>query len=408
MSIRLPRPVAFVSMSAALVAFFIAAGAPTPILPLYEREWGFPPSMLTFAFGVYAVALIASLLVLGSLSDHVGRRPLLIGALALELVSMVVFLIAPSITWLIVARVLQGVATGVASGAIGAVVVELASDARKKLAVAMTSLATTAGLGVGALLAGVIALASPDAAAATVWLVLIVLMAVGTLLAIVTPETSTRRPGALAALRPHISVPPRARRLFAVSVPVIVAIFLTNALFLGLVPTILGSVFGVTDPIVVGALNFVVFAVAAPASIATSALHPHQLRLYGGLALVVAAILLLGSFVLAWLPLLWAAAVIGGAGAGASLSGITRGLIPQVEPHQRAGLFSAIFLVGYVTLGVAIIGTGYIAAAVGIASTASGYAIITGLVALLGVTLSSRVPSRREIKPAPIAVPASE
>jgi MFS family permease len=71
-------------MTAAFAAFFIAAGAPTPLLPIYEANWNFPASMVTVAFGVYAIALLLTLLIVGSLSDHIGRRPLLIGALTLE------------------------------------------------------------------------------------------------------------------------------------------------------------------------------------------------------------------------------------------------------------------------------------------------------------------------------------
>jgi MFS family permease len=394
MHLRIPRPVAFVGMSAALLAFFVAAGAPTPIFPLYERNWGFPAAELTFAFGVYAVALIVSLLVFGSLSDHVGRRPLLIGALAVELVAMVVFLFAPDITWLIVGRILQGLATGVASATFGAAVVELAPERRKKLGAVMTSLATTAGLGVGALFAGIVALAIPDAAATTVWIVLIALIALGALLAFLTPETATRRPGALAALRPHVSVPPHARRLFAITVPTIVAIFLTTALFLGLLPSILHAVFGVTDPIISGGLNFAMFAVATAASGFSSAVRPHRLRIFGGLGMLLAAILLLGSLALTSIALVWVAAVIAGAGSGAALAGSTRGLVPQVEPHERAGLFAAFFAVAYTTLSVAIIGGGALAGLIGLAPLAVGYDIVLTVVAVAGVLLGIGLTSR--------------
>src|SRR6204780_594576 len=112
---RLPPAASFVAMAAAFAAFFIAAGAPTPLLPIYEAKWNFPASMVTVAFGVYAIALLLTLLIVGSLSDHIGRRPLLIGALALELVSMLVFLVSPSISWIIAARILQGVATAAAT-----------------------------------------------------------------------------------------------------------------------------------------------------------------------------------------------------------------------------------------------------------------------------------------------------
>lgn len=389
------RTLAFAGISAALLSFFVAAGAPTPIFPLYERTWDFPPAMLTVAFGVYAVALIVSLLVVGSLSDHVGRRPLLLGALVVELGAMVVFLVAPSVGWLIVGRILQGLATGVASSAFGAAIIELAPEARKRLAASMSPLATTAGLGLGALFAGVVALVVPSAAGTTVWAILIAVMVLGTVFAILVPETAPRRPGALASLRPHIAVPARARRLYAATLPALVATFATNALFLGLAPTILATEFGVVDPIVSGALNFAVFAVAAPASIATGRVRPHLLRLLGSAALALAAILLLGALALASLPLMWVAAVVAGAGSGATLSAITRGLVPQVEVHERAGLFAAIFTIAYLTLGVAIIGAGLVAVAVGVEAMATGYAIVVAIVGLSAVTVSVAGRGRR-------------
>jgi MFS family permease len=109
-----------------LSALYVAAGAPSPILSLLEQRWGFAPWVLTIAFAVYALGLLAALLVTGSLSDYVGRRPVMLGALALELVAMVMFAMAPNIGWVIAARILQGVATGAATSAFTAAVVEQA------------------------------------------------------------------------------------------------------------------------------------------------------------------------------------------------------------------------------------------------------------------------------------------
>src|ERR1700742_287781 len=131
---KLPPGISFAAMTAAFAAFFIAAGAPTPLLPIYEANWNFPASMVTLAFGVYAIALLLTLLIIGSLSDHIGRRPLLIGALALEFVSMLVFLVSPSISWIIAARIIQGVATAAATSSFSAAILELAPDQRKRLA----------------------------------------------------------------------------------------------------------------------------------------------------------------------------------------------------------------------------------------------------------------------------------
>jgi MFS family permease len=123
---RLPPHVAFSATALTLSALYVAAGAPSPILSLLEQRWGFAPWVLTVAFAVYALGLLAALLVTGSLSDHVGRRPVLLGALALELIAMVMFAIAPNIGWVIAARSLQGVATGAATSAFTAAVVEQA------------------------------------------------------------------------------------------------------------------------------------------------------------------------------------------------------------------------------------------------------------------------------------------
>ncbi|NNC13654.1 MFS transporter [Planctomonas sp. JC2975] len=388
------RTAGFVAMSASLLAFFVAAGAPTPLLPIYEAEWHFAPSVLTIAFGVYAFAMIAALLVAGSLSDYIGRRPVLIGALALELAAMAVFLFAGDIAWIVFGRVLQGIATGVAASTFGAAIVELAPGARKKLGAVMSSLATTAGLGIGALFSGLVALAIPAAAATTVWVVLALVMAIGVTFAILTPETSTRRPGALRSLLPRVAVPVTVRRLFVATTPSIVAVFLETAFFLGLLPLILASRFEVSTPIIGGLLNFVMFTSATIAAAATSSIHPHRLKMWGNLGIAVGTLALLGALATGSMVLIWASAVIAGGGMGAVFSGSIRGLVPEVEPHQRAALFAAIFTVAYLTFGGSAILAGFIAAVTGLTAMAVGFGIVMGLSALVGIALSAGLLSR--------------
>lgn len=380
----MPRTTAFAGVSAAMVAILVAAGAPTPLLPIYERDWGFAPWMLTLAFGVYALALLVAILVLGSLSDHVGRRPLMIGALAVELGAMLLFLFAPSIGWLIVARIVQGVATGAASSTLSAAVVELAPERHKKLGALMTGMAPLAGLGIGALFAGVVAEFAP-APAFTVWLVLVVVMAAGTVFTVFTPETSSRKPGAVAALVPRVSVPRQVRRLFLTALPGIVSAFMLMALFLGLVPIVLAAVFEVRGPVAGALAAFVAFACGTVVSAVTSGVRPHRLRRSGTLAMALAAILFAGSVGTGAQVLVWAAAVSGGAGLGAAFSGTTRGLVPEVRAHERAGLFAAIYLVAYLAMGVSAIVAGLLVGVVGVAAMAAGFGVVVAIVALGGV-----------------------
>src|SRR3954447_19649446 len=197
---------AFVGIGAVFASFFLAAGAPTPLLALRQQEWGFSAGTLTFAFSVYALALLGALLVGGSLSDHVGRRPVLLAALYGELASMLVFLFAPNISWVIVARVLQGIATGVGTSAFNAAIVEHAPASLKKLAGGIAAASVAGGLGLGALLTGA-AIQLTREANTVVFTTLTLLLLLAIVFVVGTPETGTRRPGAARSLAPTVSVP---------------------------------------------------------------------------------------------------------------------------------------------------------------------------------------------------------
>ncbi|MFI5613409.1 MFS transporter [Amycolatopsis sp. NPDC051903] len=384
-------------MSTAMVLILVAAGSPTPLLPIYEREWGFAPWMLTLAFGVYAIALLVTILVIGSLSDHIGRRPLMIAALGGDLLAMLVFLFAPSVGWLIVARVIQGLATGAASSAVSAAVVELAPERHKKLGAQVAGMAPIAGLAIGALFAGLIAQFVADATF-TVWLVLVLAMALGTVFTLFVPETSAPKPGAVASLVPRISVPGPVRGLFAATLAGTVATFLTMALFLGLVPIVLAAVFGLVSPIAGALAAFVTFGLGTLVSASAGAVPPHRLRLLGSVAMAVGAILFIGAIATEALALVWAAAVLGGAGMGASFTGTTRGLVPGVKPHERAGLFAAVYLVAYLSMGVSSIVAGLVVGPVSVRTMAAGFGVVTAIVALAGA-LSSAGHRRRSRQP---------
>ena len=113
----LSRPVAFAGFAATLVSLYLTSGAPTPFLVLWQSEWGFPDSVLTVAFAAYAFTFLAALLVGGSLSDYLGRRPVILVSLAVALASVAMFALAPSIEWVVAARAVGGFAQGVVTAA---------------------------------------------------------------------------------------------------------------------------------------------------------------------------------------------------------------------------------------------------------------------------------------------------
>src|SRR5258707_1956969 len=142
----------FYLLASMTVSFLAGSSAPTPLYPLYQAMWGFSPVMLTIVFGIYALAVLAALLVAGRLSDHLGRRPVLIVAAISQALVMLLFATAGSVTGLLVARVIQGLTTGAAIGAVGAAMIDL-DKSRGTLA---NAVAPPIGTALGGILAGVL------------------------------------------------------------------------------------------------------------------------------------------------------------------------------------------------------------------------------------------------------------
>ena len=136
-----------------IVSFLAASSAPTPLYAVYAAHWGFSPLATTVVFGVYALAVLAALLAFGRISDHIGRRPVLLTGLVLQAVAMVVFATAGDLGTLLAARVVQGLAAGSSLGAVGAAMLDL-DQRRGALA---NSFAPGVGTGTGALLSALAA-----------------------------------------------------------------------------------------------------------------------------------------------------------------------------------------------------------------------------------------------------------
>ncbi|MFE4413307.1 MFS transporter [Streptomyces sp. NPDC056821] len=384
---------AFAGSGAVFAALYVAAGAPTPLLVVFEQQWHFPAWVLTVAFASYALGLLAALLVAGSLSDHVGRRPVLIGSLLVELGSMLMFVFAPDIGWVIAARTIQGIATGAATSAFSASIVEHAPAHRKKLATIITSIAPAGGLGLGALLTGA-AVQFSTHASIIVFTALAVIMAVGTAVAAFSAETVSTRPGAARSLMPHVSVPRAARREFVASIPVHMAAWMLAGLFMGLVPTIIRDLLGLHSGLLNGATAFTQPAAAAVAGLFLGRLTPRHTIIIGGAGVLLGTAVNMTAVATATLPLLWAGGLIGGVGFGASFSGAIRTITPLAQPHQRAGLFAAVYLVAYLSFGVPAIIAGLLIAPLGLPNTVLGYGVAIIAVAALGLLAQYRMHPR--------------
>ncbi|MDM4763296.1 MFS transporter [Galbitalea sp. SE-J8] len=382
----------FVGISITLVAFFVAAGAPAPLLGALESRWGFPTWELGVAFSAYAFALLLTLLVVGSLSDHLGRRPVLIGSLALELVALAVFFAAGSVEWLIVARVLQGIATGGATAAFTAAVIEFAPAHRKRLGAIIGGAAPAGGLGLGALIAGGLESVT-DATPQLVFGSLAIVMVAGVIVAALSAETVTPVPGALASLRPHLAIPRAARGTFRRVVPTVLAAWMVPTLFIGLLPTVLAGVFGIHDTLVGGVISFLQPGAAAIAGALTGGRRARSMLVLAPALVAVGALGIILGIALVALPVLVLGGIVGGSGFGIGFSAALRELTPLAQPHERAGLFAGLYLVSYLAFGVPAVVATALVAPLGVLPVALGFGAVILLAA--GIGLAAQLLPRR-------------
>nr|WP_272903907.1 MFS transporter [Pseudomonas petrae] len=361
-----------------LLCFFAASSAPTPLYHLYQQAWGFSSALLTVIFAVYALSLLATLLVFGSLSDYLGRRPVIFIGLLLEIVSMLLFIAATDVSWLIVARVLQGVATGIATSALGAAMLD--SDAQQ--GPLLSSITPMFGMALGALGTSALVEYAPLPMGLAYGLLLAAFMGQAVYLLRVA-ETVTLQPGVMKTLRPRLAVPAQARGTLLLVLPADIAAWALGGFFLSLAPSLLTAATGSTSVLNGG------FAVAALTISGAISIHNLRLRaprlalLVGCSFLAIGVSVTLAAVNLGWLWLFFTGTVVAGIGFGASFLGAMRLLLPLAHAHERGALMAAFLALSYLAFCIPALVAGVSIKTAGLVTTTNVYG---GVVVLLAVS----------------------
>ncbi|GAA2428042.1 hypothetical protein GCM10010191_46260 [Actinomadura vinacea] len=212
---------------------------PIPLYALWAPQMGFGPFTTTLIFAVYAVGTVLALMVFASLSDRVGRRPLLAAAVLAAAMSTALFLLADDVGTLLAARFLCGLGTGVFTATATAALGELAGTEHARRASTVSTAANMGGLGLGTVVAGLFAQYGANPTHLVFW-VYLASLAPAFLAVIVTPETITaRQRPTLSVRRPTFPDRRAARTEFLRAATAVLAAFAVSGLFSSLVPSFL-------------------------------------------------------------------------------------------------------------------------------------------------------------------------
>ena len=386
---RLSSRMTFLGLSLLFVAVLAAAGAPSPLYSVMQASWGFPLWLLTLAFSAYAFAMLGALLTVGSLSDYLGRKPVLISALSLQAAAMLLLGYAPDMGWVIAGRTLQGIATGALTTTLTAFVTDKAPRGRPTVGATVASFATQGGMAVGALAAGAVAQWVP-VPVPTVFTVLAATFGAGIVLTLLTQETSPRRPGALKSLIPRAAIPQQFHTDFYSLIPVIAAVWMTGGYFLSLLPGVVLERCGAPSSFAGGIMIGLLSGVGAISGMVTERMPPVATALSGSLLLLTGTAILLASLMVGSLGWCITASIITGLGFGTANSSAFRLARQMAPPRDVARIFAAVYAICYLSCGAPIVAAGVLADSIGQSATTNVYGLAVILVASAGALLHSK------------------
>ncbi len=390
-TVATPEDRRWLAMAAALMAIFtaiFASNLPTPLYALWQVRWGFSATALTAVFSIYVLGVVTTLLTLGSLSDKIGRRQLLVPGMLFILAGGVAFLLAESVHGLGIARVLTGIGTGIVTGAATAALVELEPNQNWTRAATLSALFFTFGAFAGPLVSS---LALRLETGLDVWpfalIILLSLAAIALLLCAPWPKGIGRRQPEfrLRQWRPTpVKVPRALLGAFVFAAAGICLSWSTGSLYASLGPSLAMQLAGISDRSQAGLFAAAWQLMAGFSQFACQKQPVNRLLLAGPSTLIAGLLVLAGAVWFSSPWLLGLATLLTATGAGATGVVAIASISQVAPPEDRAGIISAFYLMAYLTMASVVLGIGFVSDLIGFGSTVIGF---TSLISLLALAL---------------------
>jgi len=375
---------AMTAVAAMIAVLFAGSTALTPLYIMYKQAFGFSQITLTLIYSVYVVGNLTALLFFGRISDSLGRRPVALAAMGVALVSALVFMFAQNVASLDVARILSGLAIGVGAGTGTAWLAELIAGDDKSRATLIATSTNFVGLGIGALVAGLLADYAP-LPLRLVFIVYFIALLVVALLVWRTRETAGQASHVRISWRPRLAVPAEIRTAFIAPAVTGFGAMALVGFYAALAPSILALELEVTSHALAGAIFFELAIVAAATILATRRLASRTAMLSAlGLMIPTAALVVAAQMLGSMTLMVIATAVCGIAGALGYRGGLQ--VVNQIAPKERrAEVVSAFFICCFCGNALPVIGVGILSTYASPAIASLVFAGVIGLFSLVAL-----------------------
>lgn len=381
-----------------LFVIMLGTNLPIPLFSLYQEQLDLSPGMVTFIFGIYALTIIPTSLVAGQLSDHIGRKKILILGMVMSVVGTACFAFAEGIFTILLSRFFQGLSVGLFNGVAVATMIETHPSHDKTFCAFVSSIAMSVGNALGPLFAGVVAESFMHSTRMPFFIHFFLLVPCLVGLVTINETLKEKRSGRLYI--PHIPIEIRSSFYLASFTSILV--WAVIGLFLTVLPTYLFTFTGTRSIIVSG---LIVFLALGSSTVAQVVLRKLSLSTFSVtlIGIISALSCLTGLAILNWvpsLPILIICTILAGCGHGPAFVG-SLSLINEIAPETvRGNVISVFYAMSYLGVSGPLLGLGWSAQWIGLFPAVNLFLTIIAI--LLAVTIRFWMIHSSETKPVAI------
>jgi MFS family permease len=363
------------------------SGLPAPLYGIYESTWHLTPLATTIVFAVYAFAALAAVLVSGRISDVVGRKPVLLGALVALIVGLVLFLMAENIVLLLIARAVHGAAVGSIVVAAAAALLDLRPHHGLRSG-QLSGISFNIGIAVAIVASSVLAQYAPHPLRTPYAVIAVVCAVVGVGVLALRETHTSRSSGPIRISKP--AVPQEIKPDFWFAALGAMASWSVLGVLLSLYPSLAAHQTHIDNLLFAGGVVGVTAFSAALAQLAATKVPAHRAAIIGDVGMAVSLVVTIPVLGLHSWPLVFVAAALLGATFGLGFGGSLRHLSKVVPAGQRGETMSAFYLCAYAAMAIPTILAGWAATHWSLAAVFPWFAALVAVACVAAAGIGAR------------------